>query len=94
MGQKANNNSRMGLILEDIINHSLSLSNVPGKIYERTILQQEATNILEENNFFKGKNLYVYQKTKMPHTGSVVYNKCVRGCCKWQILYCSFCSLL
>ena len=34
-----------------------------GKIYERTILQQ-AANILEENEFFKGKNLYTYQKNK------------------------------
>ena len=40
---------------------SISLSNVLGKIYERVIFQQ-ATNILEENNFFKRKNLHVYKK--------------------------------
>ena len=39
----------------------LSLSNILGKIYERKILQQ-ATNILEENKFFKGTNLYTYKK--------------------------------
>ena len=39
----------------------ISLLNTLGKIYERIILQ-EAVNILEENNFFKGKNLYAYQK--------------------------------
>ena len=38
---------------------SLSLSNILDKIYERIILQQ-ATNILEKNNFFNRKNLYVY----------------------------------
>ena len=43
--------------------HSTSLFNILSKIYERIILQQ-VTNILEENNFFKGKNLYVYQKNK------------------------------
>ena len=42
---------------------SISLSSICGKIYERIILQQ-VTNILEENNFFKGKNLYAYQKNK------------------------------
>ena len=35
---------------------SLSLSNILDKTYERVILQQ-ATNVLEENNFFNGKNL-------------------------------------
>ena len=35
---------------------SLSLSNILDKTYERAILQQ-ATNVLEENNFFNGKNL-------------------------------------
>ena len=35
---------------------SLFLSNILDKIYERVILQQ-ATNILEEKNFFNGKNL-------------------------------------
>ena len=44
---------------------SISLSNILGKIYEGIILQQ-AINILEENNFFKGKNLYAYQKNKNP----------------------------
>ena len=43
--------------------HSTSLFNILSKIYERIILQQ-VTNILEENNFFKGKNLYAYQKNK------------------------------
>ena len=38
---------------------SISLSNILDKIYERIILQQ-ATNILEKNNFFNRKNLYVY----------------------------------
>ena len=42
---------------------SISLTNLFGKIYERILLQQ-ATNILEENKFFKGKNLYAYQKNK------------------------------
>ena len=42
---------------------SISLTNLFGKIYERILLQQ-ATNILEENNFFEGKNLYAYQKNK------------------------------
>ena len=45
---------------------SISLSDTFGKIYERIILQQ-ATNILEENKFFKRKNLYdlyAYQKNK------------------------------
>ena len=42
---------------------SISLSNILGKIYEKIILQQ-ARNILKENNFFKGKNLYAYQKNK------------------------------
>ena len=42
---------------------ALYLSNILDKIYERIILQQ-ATNILEENKFFKGKNLYAYQKNK------------------------------
>ena len=28
------------------------------------LILQQATNILEENNFFKGKNLYAYQKNK------------------------------
>ena len=40
---------------------SLSLSNIYGKIYEQIIVQQ-AAKILEENNFFKVKNLYPYQK--------------------------------
>ena len=43
--------------------HSIPLPNIFGKIYERIILQL-ATNILEENTFFKGKNLYAYQKNK------------------------------
>ena len=42
---------------------SIPLSKILGKIYERVILHQ-ATNILEENTFFKGKNLYAYQKNK------------------------------
>ena len=42
---------------------SISLTNLFGKIYERILLQQ-ATNILEENKFFEGKNLYAYQKNK------------------------------
>ena len=42
---------------------SISFSNILGKINEGIILQQ-ATNILEENNFLKGKNLYAYQKNK------------------------------
>ena len=42
---------------------SIYLSNILGKIYERIILQQ-ATNIAEENTFFKGENLYAYQKNK------------------------------
>ena len=41
----------------------ISLTNLFGKIYERILLQQ-AKNILEENKFFKGKNLYAYQKNK------------------------------
>ena len=41
----------------------ISLTNLFGKIYERILLQQ-ATNILEENKFFEGKNLYAYQKNK------------------------------
>ena len=41
----------------------MSLSNILDKIYERIILQQ-ATNILEEYKFFKGKNLCAYQETK------------------------------
>ena len=41
----------------------ISLTNLFGKIFER-ILLQEATNILEEQQFFKGKNLYAYQKNK------------------------------
>ena len=40
---------------------SISLSNILGKIYKRIILQQ-ATNILDKNNFFKGKNFYAYKK--------------------------------
>ena len=40
---------------------SISLSNILGKIYKRIILQR-AMNILEENKFFEGKNLYAYQK--------------------------------
>ena len=42
---------------------SISLTNLFYKIYERILLQQ-ATNILEENKFFEGKNLYVHQKNK------------------------------
>ena len=42
---------------------SISLTNLFTKIYERILLQQ-ATNILEENKFFEGKNLYAYQKNK------------------------------
>ena len=38
---------------------SISLINLFGKIYE-TVLLQQATNILEENTFFEGKNLYAY----------------------------------
>ena len=48
--------------------HSISLSNKVGKIYEKIILQQ-ATTILEENNFFKGKNLYVYKKNSNASQG-------------------------
>ena len=42
---------------------SISLTNVFGKICERILLQQ-ATNMLEENKFFEGKNLYAYQKNE------------------------------
>ena len=42
---------------------SISVSKILGKISERIILQQ-ATNILEKNSFFKGKNLYAHQKNK------------------------------
>ena len=42
---------------------TLYLSNILGRIYEKIILQQVA-KILEENNFFKGKNLCAYQKNK------------------------------
>ena len=34
-----------------------------GKIYEK-IIQQEAINVLTENNFFDGKNVFAYQKNK------------------------------
>ena len=60
---------------------SMSLSNILGKIYERTILHQ-AANVLEESNFFKGKTQYAFQKNKRCLTGSVlcsVPNKCKRG---------------
>ena len=40
---------------------SISLANLFCEIYERILLQQ-AANILEENKFFEGKNLYAYQK--------------------------------
>ena len=36
---------------------SISLTNFLGEIYERILLQL-ATNTLEENQFFKVKNLY------------------------------------
>ena len=42
---------------------SISLCNILDKIYERIILQQ-ATNILEKNNFFNRNNLYAYQKNE------------------------------
>ena len=42
---------------------SVSLSNVPGKIYKRIVLQQ-ATNIPEKNNFFKGKSIYARHKNE------------------------------
>ena len=41
----------------------ISLSNTLGKIFERIILQ-ETINILEEKNFFKGKNVYAYHENK------------------------------
>ena len=43
--------------------HPISLSNTLGKIFERIILQ-ETIYILEEKNFFKGKNVYAYLKNK------------------------------
>ena len=42
---------------------SISPTNLFCEIYERILLQQ-AANILEENKFFEGKNLYAYQKNK------------------------------
>ena len=41
----------------------ISLSNTLRKIFERIILQK-TINILEEKNFFKGKNVYAYLKNK------------------------------
>ena len=42
---------------------SISISNFLVKIYEK-IIQQEAINVLTENNFFDGKNVFAYQKNK------------------------------
>ena len=58
---------------------SISLTSLFGKTYERILLQQ-ATNILEENKFFEGKNLYTYQKNKMLHNRSFFlwWNKCMK----------------
>ena len=42
---------------------SISLTNFFCKIYKRILLEL-ATNILEENQFFEGKNLYANQKNK------------------------------
>ena len=39
----------------------ISLSCTLGKVFERIILQ-ETINILEEKNYFKGKNVYAYLK--------------------------------
>ena len=52
----------------------MSLSNILGKIYERIILQQ-ATKILEENRFFKGKILYAYKKTQKCLAGSAAIDR-------------------
>ena len=58
---------------------SISLSNILCKIYERIILQ-EATKILEKNNFFKGKSLYAYLKAQMSRRLHwFLKNKCARG---------------
>ena len=47
----------------------ISLSNTLGKFFERIILQ-ETVNILEENFFFKGKNVFAYLKNKsVPQPG-------------------------
>ena len=39
------------------------LSFFLGKVYEK-IIQQEPINVLTENNFFEGKNVFAYQKNK------------------------------
>ena len=45
---------------------SISLTNFSGKIYEIILLQLATNVLLEENQFFKGKNLYAYQKNDAP----------------------------
>ena len=45
---------------------SISLTNFSGKIYEIILLQLATNILLEENQFFKGKNLYAYQKNDAP----------------------------
>ena len=42
---------------------SISFSNFLGKVYEK-IIEQEAINVLTENNFFDGKNIFAYHKNK------------------------------
>ena len=42
---------------------SISLSNFLGKVYEK-IIQQEAINVLTENNVFEGINIFAYQKIR------------------------------
>ena len=41
----------------------VSLSNILGKIYEKIILQK-TVNLLTQEKFFDGKNVYAYQKNK------------------------------
>ena len=65
---------------------SISLTNLFGKIYERILLQQ-AKNILEENKFFEGKNLYAYQKNKnAPQALLLLVEQSMKNS-KWRILY-------
>ena len=58
-----------------------SLSNILGNIYERIILQQ-ATNILEQNNFFKEKNIYTYKKKKKKKNASQALLPLIEQMCK------------
>ena len=44
---------------------SISISDFLGNVYEK-IIEQEAINVLTENNFFDGKNIFAYQKNKIP----------------------------